>query len=117
MLTAYVPNQGDGWAFTQDYLRRTLQEHATSAAAPGDDPHGFFLELIGRLGRQTAEMHRALCPEQTDDPAFAPRRTPPRHPRIPPTSPSPTPAPRRPPRPTPTPTPTPDRPRPPNPPE
>jgi maltose alpha-D-glucosyltransferase / alpha-amylase len=72
VLSAYVPNQGDGWAFTQDYLRRTLQEHATSAAAPEDDPHGFFLELIGRLGRQTAEMHRALCPERTDDPAFAP---------------------------------------------
>jgi maltose alpha-D-glucosyltransferase / alpha-amylase len=72
VLSAYVPNQGDGWSFTQDYLRRTLQDYAAASGEPEEDPHGFFLELIGRLGRQTAEMHRALCPDQSDDPAFAP---------------------------------------------
>ncbi len=73
VLSAYVPNQGDGWSFTQDHLRRTLQDYAAAAASePEEDPHGFFLELIGRLGRQTAEMHRALCPEASTDPAFTP---------------------------------------------
>ena len=72
VLSAYVPNQGDGWSFTQDYLRRTLQEFAAASGEPEEDPHGFILELIGRLGRQTAEMHRALSPESAADPAFAP---------------------------------------------
>ena len=73
VLSAYVPNQGDGWSFAQDYLRRTLlEERAVAATEPAEDPHGFFLELIGRLGRQTAELHRALCPEGECDPAFTP---------------------------------------------
>jgi|HubBroStandDraft_1064217.scaffolds.fasta_scaffold00135_12 maltose alpha-D-glucosyltransferase/alpha-amylase len=72
VLTAYVPNQGDGWRFAQDHLRRTLLEKSAVAGESTDDPHVFFLDLIERLGCQTAEMHRALCPETESDPAFAP---------------------------------------------
>jgi maltose alpha-D-glucosyltransferase / alpha-amylase len=73
VLSAYVPNQGDGWSFAQDYLRRSLlEERSVAATEPAEDPHGFFLELIGRLGRQTAELHRALCPDGESDPAFTP---------------------------------------------
>jgi maltose alpha-D-glucosyltransferase/alpha-amylase len=72
LLSAYVPNQGDGWTFAQDHLRRTLLEKTYIASEPADDPHAFFLDMIGRLGRQTAEMHRALCPVGESDPAFTP---------------------------------------------
>ncbi|HVJ54283.1 MAG TPA: maltose alpha-D-glucosyltransferase [Aliidongia sp.] len=72
VLFAYVPNLGDGWAFAQDHLRRAFQELPAVAAEPPVDPHGFFLDMIGKLGKQTAEMHRALCPTGEADPAFAP---------------------------------------------
>ncbi|MGB8842836.1 MAG: maltose alpha-D-glucosyltransferase [Aliidongia sp.] len=72
VLSAYVPNQGDGWNFAQDHLRRTLLEVSSGGAEQDHDQHAYFLELIGRLGRQTAELHRALCPERDADPAFAP---------------------------------------------
>ena len=71
-LAAYVPNQGDGWSFAQDHLRRVLYEQPAGSATAEEDPHGFFLELMGRLGRETAELHLALSPDQIDDPAFAP---------------------------------------------
>ena len=71
-LAAYVPNQGDGWSFAQDHLRRVLYEQPAGEDGAEEDPHGFFLELMGRLGRETAELHLALSPDQIDDPAFAP---------------------------------------------
>jgi maltose alpha-D-glucosyltransferase/alpha-amylase len=72
VLTAYVPNQGDGWGYAQDHLRRAFQERAATEDVAGADPHGFFLDMIGRLGKQTATMHRALCPDTSTDPAFQP---------------------------------------------
>ena len=72
VLTAYVPNQGDGWSFAQEHLRRAFQDRAATTDVAGADPHAFILDRIGRLGRQTAVMHRALCPAGTADPAFAP---------------------------------------------
>ncbi|MEA2755784.1 MAG: maltose alpha-D-glucosyltransferase / alpha-amylase [Aliidongia sp.] len=72
VLTTYVPNQGDGWSFAQDHLRRTLLEKSSGATEQEHDLHIYFVELIGRLGRQTAELHRALCPQGDADPAFEP---------------------------------------------
>ncbi|HLZ64646.1 MAG TPA: maltose alpha-D-glucosyltransferase [Aliidongia sp.] len=78
VLTAYIANQGDAWAYAQDYLKRVFQERWGGTGQPADaempqaDPHIYFLEMIGRLGRQTAEMHRALCPTGRTKPAFAP---------------------------------------------
>ena len=78
VLAGYVANQGDAWSYAQDHLKRVLQERwggageAADAQIPQSDPHSYFLDLIGRLGHQTAELHRALCPVGTTEAAFAP---------------------------------------------
>ncbi len=71
LLQAYVANQGDGWAYTLDYLDRHLEEHRTAADAPPADAHGGYLSLVHTLGVRTAELHRAFA-LQTGDPAFDP---------------------------------------------
>jgi len=80
VLTGYVANQGDAWSYVQDHLKRVFQERwgGGNAGQPADallpqaDSHAYFLDLIGRLGHQTAELHRALCPSGQTDSAFAP---------------------------------------------
>jgi maltose alpha-D-glucosyltransferase/alpha-amylase len=78
VLTSYVANQGDAWSYAQDHLKRVFQERWGGAGQPADaaipqsDPHAYFLDRIGRLGHQTAELHRALCPTGKTDPAFVP---------------------------------------------
>ena len=32
MLQAYVANQGDGWTYSLEYLRRHLEQHRTAPA-------------------------------------------------------------------------------------
>jgi maltose alpha-D-glucosyltransferase/alpha-amylase len=78
VLTGYVANQGDAWSYAQDHLKRVFQERWGGGGQPADaeltqtDPHAYFLDQMGRLGQQTAELHRALCPTDGADPAFAP---------------------------------------------
>ncbi len=71
LLQAYVPNQGDGWAYTLAYLERFLAELRDAEHAQTANPHGAFLALIGILGRRTAELHNALA-KRTGNPAFEP---------------------------------------------
>jgi maltose alpha-D-glucosyltransferase/alpha-amylase len=63
MLQAYVPNQGDGWTYALEYLRRHLEEHRTAPATDElpVDAHKAFLILIRTLGQRTAQLHRALA--------------------------------------------------------
>jgi maltose alpha-D-glucosyltransferase/alpha-amylase len=72
MLQAYVANQGDGWTYSLDYLRRHLEQHRTT---PGDalpaSPHEAYLTMIRVLATRTAELHRALAGPSAD-PAFSP---------------------------------------------
>ncbi|HXV24591.1 MAG TPA: maltose alpha-D-glucosyltransferase [Alphaproteobacteria bacterium] len=73
VLQARVQNQGDGWTWTMDHLRRVLDE-AQMMAAPqeaGADPHGIYGALITTLGQRLAEMHHAFA-TTVEDPAFAP---------------------------------------------
>src|SRR6185312_8605996 len=70
LLQAFVPNQGDGWTYTLDYLARFLEDRR-SGVPMLDDAHGLYLSLIKTLAIRTAELHRALA-RPTDDPAFAP---------------------------------------------
>ena len=74
MLQAYIANQGDGWTWSLEYLRRHLEEHRTAPA--GDVPpvnmHEAYLTLIRVLAVRTAELHRALA-TPTRDPAFEPQ--------------------------------------------
>jgi len=74
MLQAYVANQGDGWTWSLDYLRRHLEEHRTAPAtdAPPANAHDAYLAMIRILAVRTAELHRALA-TPTKEPAFAPQ--------------------------------------------
>jgi len=75
LLQAYVENQGTGWNFAVDYLDRYLAEQLSepihNSAEFQSDSHGYFLTLMGVLGRRTAELHRAFC-KSTGDVAFEP---------------------------------------------
>ena len=93
MLQTFIPNEGDAWTYTLDWLGRyfgrilarknELQEIPTvpsflSESAFQDIPGlfqeligGVYLEMIGLLGRRTAELHLAMLSE-TEDVSFAP---------------------------------------------
>jgi maltose alpha-D-glucosyltransferase/alpha-amylase len=73
LLQAYVANQGDGWSYVLDYLRRHLEENRTTPAGetPPAKRHDAHLALIRTLALRTAELHRALA-LRTSDPAFDP---------------------------------------------
>jgi maltose alpha-D-glucosyltransferase/alpha-amylase len=70
LLQAYLPNEGDGWSYTIDYLERYIEERSTVTQPPPDE-HGGFLALMQTLGTRTGELHRALA-EHTGDAAFDP---------------------------------------------
>jgi maltose alpha-D-glucosyltransferase/alpha-amylase len=74
MLQAYVANQGDGWTWSLEFLRRHLEEHRTAPAtdAPPPNAHDAYLAMIRVLAVRTAELHRALA-TPTQDPAFEPQ--------------------------------------------
>jgi maltose alpha-D-glucosyltransferase/alpha-amylase len=63
MLQAYVANQGDGWTYSLEYLRRHLEVHRTAPA--GDalpvNAHESYLVMIRTLAKRTAELHGALA--------------------------------------------------------
>jgi maltose alpha-D-glucosyltransferase / alpha-amylase len=71
LLQGFVPNQGDGWSYTLDYLERYLDSLPGAAAEPPADVHGAYLSLVHTLGTRTAELHRAFA-MRTGDPAFDP---------------------------------------------
>ena len=74
MLQAYVANQGDGWTYSLDYLRRHLELHLTAPAtdAPPRNAHEPYLMMIRTLAKRTAELHRALA-TRTGNAAFDPQ--------------------------------------------
>jgi maltose alpha-D-glucosyltransferase / alpha-amylase len=65
LLQGYVPNQGDGWAYTLAYLERFLE------SMPVEKPHGGYLALVQTLATRTAELHKAFA-LRSGDPAFEP---------------------------------------------
>ncbi|MGH9712756.1 MAG: putative maltokinase [Candidatus Acidiferrales bacterium] len=90
ILQKFVPCRGDAWRFTLEFLddflaralshekgRRTSAVQNSSAAVennlPGDLLNRFekHLQLIGLLGKRTAELHLALA-SSGSDPAFFP---------------------------------------------
>lgn len=71
LLQGYVPNQGDGWNYSVDYL---IRHFADCLARPDDitaDVHVDYQRLMHTLGRRTGELHVALA-RPGSDPAFAP---------------------------------------------
>ncbi|HER34809.1 MAG TPA: maltose alpha-D-glucosyltransferase [Halothiobacillaceae bacterium] len=74
VLMAFVPNQGDAWSFTLEYLKRffeTADVLPTDALGETGERHEAYLSRVRVLGHRTAELHRALA-RPTDDPAFSP---------------------------------------------
>jgi maltose alpha-D-glucosyltransferase/alpha-amylase len=73
LLQAYVANQGDGWNYVLEYLRRYLEVNRTTPA--GENPpanlHDAHLALIRTLARRTGELHVALA-LRTNNPDFDP---------------------------------------------
>ncbi|HLK50633.1 MAG TPA: maltose alpha-D-glucosyltransferase [Bryobacteraceae bacterium] len=90
LLQAVVPNQGDGWKLTLEELSR-YYENCSSTSWPEDssflstnlfelseapvqklarDWVGISLEAAARLGRRTADLHKALA-AGSSDPAFS----------------------------------------------
>jgi len=70
LLHAFVPNQGDGWDYTVNYLARFLEERVTRAPLPAD-VHGLYLALVTTLATRTAQLHGALA--AASEPALAPQ--------------------------------------------
>ncbi len=74
MLQAFVANQGDGWTYALEYLKRHLEQYRTTPttdALPAN-AHEALLEMVRVLATRTAELHRALA-QPTRDPAFSPQ--------------------------------------------
>ena len=92
ILQGFVPNQGDAWIYTLDYLGRyyeramSLPPETEIAACPnrsalklvGEEVPELAADLIGtflvsarQMGQRTAEMHVALA-SNVEDPSFAP---------------------------------------------
>jgi maltose alpha-D-glucosyltransferase/alpha-amylase len=70
LLHGFVRNQGDAWAWTLDWLARTVDEAALTEAEP-EDPLAGYLPLAKAIGRRLAQLHLVLA-QPSDDPAFAP---------------------------------------------
>ena len=68
ILQAFVPNQGDGWNFTMDYLKKFFAD-ALDKKVSGDY-HNEYLKTVETLGKRTAEMHKAFA--KGKDAVFAP---------------------------------------------
>jgi maltose alpha-D-glucosyltransferase/alpha-amylase len=67
---SFVRNQGDGWGWTLDWLRRALSE-AQAGHSESTDPFTGYLGFAAAVGRRLAEVHAALA-MPSEDPAFAP---------------------------------------------
>jgi maltose alpha-D-glucosyltransferase / alpha-amylase len=74
MLQAYVANQGDGWTYSLEYLRRHLEQYRTTPASDAlpANAHEAYLALIRVLAVRTAELHGALA-RPTKNAAFSPQ--------------------------------------------
>ncbi len=73
MLQGFVANQGDGWTYSLEYVRRHLEQHRTAPAGDAlpQNVHEAYLALIRVLAQRTAELHRALA-APSNDAAFSP---------------------------------------------
>ena len=71
ILQRHVANQGSGWSFTLDYLRRFFQDVTTGAVETPRAAHDTYLDLTRTVGQRTGELHTALA-AKTGDPNFDP---------------------------------------------
>src|SRR5690606_4083568 len=59
VLHRHVANQGDAWAWTQDYLTRTLDDAALTgeSAADYEEELRGYTAIASSIGRRLAELH------------------------------------------------------------
>lgn len=63
ILQSFVPNVGDGWSYTMEYLKSYFTEALSGNITPD---HETYLQKARLLGQRTAEMHKAFA-KGTDD--------------------------------------------------
>jgi maltose alpha-D-glucosyltransferase / alpha-amylase len=69
---AFVRNQGDGWGWTLDWLRRAMSEaEAEAAHEQSEDPFAGYLGFAAAIGRRLGEVHAALA-RPCENEAFRP---------------------------------------------
>ncbi|MBU4611825.1 maltose alpha-D-glucosyltransferase [Achromobacter sp. GG226] len=73
LASAFVPNEGDAWNWTLDYLRQTLDavQMTDEDKAHYDDQLQGYAAVAAMIGRRLAELHAVLA-APTDNAAFAP---------------------------------------------
>jgi maltose alpha-D-glucosyltransferase/alpha-amylase len=93
LLLQFVPNQGDAWSFTRDCVDRSFNHALTLKTTLGELPEvpdslldvdpdsmpavvrdfigSVYVEMVGLLGRRTAELHLALM-SLSQNPELAP---------------------------------------------
>lgn len=75
LLHARIPNQGDAWSWTLDYLQGILDDAALIGESHDDyeeDLSGYNI-VAAAIGRRLAELHRVLG-RPTDNPDFQPEQ-------------------------------------------
>ncbi|NYT77227.1 maltose alpha-D-glucosyltransferase [Alcaligenaceae bacterium] len=73
LLHQRIENQGDAWAWTQDYLKRILENAALTLESEADYEEELlsYRAVAATMGRRLAQMHAVLA-KPTSDAAFAP---------------------------------------------
>jgi maltose alpha-D-glucosyltransferase/alpha-amylase len=71
IVQGFVRNQGDGWGWSLDNLRRTVDEMTLTDGAGGEEGFADEAGFAAAIGRRLAEIHTVLA-QPSDDPAFAP---------------------------------------------
>ncbi|HVA56246.1 MAG TPA: maltose alpha-D-glucosyltransferase [Gammaproteobacteria bacterium] len=70
MLQQFLPNQGDGWNWAQDYLGRAIYNAAGTDTNAAEALEG-YAAFAGTIGRRLGELHAVLS-APTDSATFAP---------------------------------------------
>jgi maltose alpha-D-glucosyltransferase/alpha-amylase len=71
IVQGFVRNQGDGWSWSLDNLRRTVDEMTLAEGAADNEGFADEAGFAAAIGRRLAEIHTVLA-QPSDDPAFAP---------------------------------------------
>ncbi|MGO4126828.1 maltose alpha-D-glucosyltransferase [Inquilinus sp. YAF38] len=71
IVQGFVRNQGDGWGWSLDNLRRTVDEMTLTDGAGGEEGFADEAGFAAAIGRRLAEIHTILA-QPSDDPAFSP---------------------------------------------
>jgi maltose alpha-D-glucosyltransferase/alpha-amylase len=73
LIHGFVRNQGDGWDFATDYLRRAIEDWRVATTPERRDEIAIgYGNFAARIGQRLAELHAVLASIE-HEPAFAPQ--------------------------------------------